>query len=250
METTRRQPRQPGYLPWKPGSLVCAAIPSVRFLTMFVKAWDKAPVEQDVDWSCGNCSSNTISDGDPHKEQDPAHAFAKVVAFEASFRHPGKRENSSTMRLISSTCLTIVSVHWSNISRSCFDQAPICCVSAVRRKAGSASAGFDFMGDTAGDIGPGRCPLGGHKIRDVVERHDVAFVGTFAWLTGDAHVKRRSRPPGKAKFVPGPGGLGRTAPPPAGFLFRQYGCDRLTSDPLGGVAALREQFFSGWIERG
>jgi len=28
--------------------------------------------------------------GDPHKEQDPAHAFAKVVAFEASFRHPGK----------------------------------------------------------------------------------------------------------------------------------------------------------------
>ena len=38
--------------------------------------------------------------------------------------------------------------------------------------------------------------------------------------------------------------------PQQAFYFRQYGCDRLTSDPLGGVAALREQFFSGWIERG
>src|ERR1700730_11759321 len=34
------------------------------------------------------------------------------------------------------------------------------------------------------------------------------------------------------------------------FYFRQNGGDRLTVDPLGRFTALREQFFSGRIERG
>ena len=97
-----------------------------------------------------------------------------------------KRENSSTMRLMSSTWRTMVSVHCLKTPASSWITA------AYLRRSRSAESWIgrerilDLVGDAAGDVGPGRGALRAHQLGDVVERHHVAVLGGAGLLAGDA----------------------------------------------------------------
>ena len=66
-----------------------------------------------------------------------------------------KRENSSTMRRISSTWRTIVSVHCSKIARSSVIDLAVFAAQAFRRKLDRRQRIFDLVRDAARDVGPG-----------------------------------------------------------------------------------------------
>ncbi len=132
---------------------------------------------------------------DPHQEKDLAHTFAKIAAFETGFRHPRERRkfihHAFDVVDLPDDCIgTLVE----NVA-VLLDQTAIFAFQPFGGQLDRSQRIFDFMGDPAGDIGPRRCPLRGHEIGDIVERHDIALVGAFARLAGDANVEKTIEAP-------------------------------------------------------
>ena len=148
--------------PRSPGSLATAAIASVAFFTMFVRPLGTTSRRSNGTWTGTDresFDSNSISGcAMAIEEQDLADEFPQVVAGRASVSaSAAKNENSSTMRLMSSTCRTIVAVHWSNTSRSSVMTCPICCTwMPFGRKLDRRQGVLDLDSDAAGHVGPGR----------------------------------------------------------------------------------------------
>jgi hypothetical protein len=69
-------------------------------------------------WAGRTSSERDLGMRDPHHEHHLANGLAMSSSPMVGFGMRAKDENSSTMRLMSSTCRTIVAVHWSNTSRS------------------------------------------------------------------------------------------------------------------------------------
>ena len=85
-----------------------------------------------------------------------------------------KDENSSTMRPMSPTWRMIVSVHCSNTCWSVWISLAVFALEPLGGKLDRRQRVLDFMGDAAGDVGPGGVALGRDKLGDVVEGHDMA----------------------------------------------------------------------------
>ncbi len=98
-----------------------------------------------------------------------------------------KRENSSTIRLMSSTCRTMVSVHCSKMPLSSSDDLAEFAADAFGRKLDRRQRILDFVGDAARDVAPGRGALRGDELGDVVERDDVAVARLAGLLGADAN---------------------------------------------------------------
>ena len=166
-----------------------AAIASVAFLTMLVSACEISRrsnfagivlgfgLELDVD----------VRVADALQETTCRAVSATSSAVITGFGMRAKRENSSTMRLMSSTWRTIVSVHCSNTALSSVMTLPYLrfsrsaeswigvsgfLISCAMRRAMSAQAEV-------------RCAV--HQVGDVVERHHIAAVLAGRLLGGDAH---------------------------------------------------------------
>src|ERR1019366_1885451 len=82
-----------GYLPLESGFAGVRGNPLGRVLDNVRQGLrQKPPVERDMDWAVRQLVlKHDIGMRDPHKEQNLAHAFAEVAAFEARFRHPRER---------------------------------------------------------------------------------------------------------------------------------------------------------------
>ena len=105
----------------------------------------------------------------------------------SAFGMRAKVENSSTMRLMSSTWRMIVSVHCSKTSRIVGDGLAVLAPQPLGRKLDRRQRVLDLVRDAARDVGPGRGALRRHQIGDVVERDDVAVLGLGRLLGGDPH---------------------------------------------------------------
>ena len=88
-----------------------------------------------------------------------------------------KDENSSTMRPISPTWRTMVSVHCWKTSGSVKISCDIFALEPLGGKLDRRQRILDLMGDAARDIGPGGGALGADQIGDVVEGDDKAVGG-------------------------------------------------------------------------
>ncbi len=85
-----------------------------------------------------------------------------------------KEENSSTIRLRSPTCRTIVSVSRSNVAGSLCTSLRIAALKPLGGELDRRERILDLMRDTARHIGPGGAALVGKLIGDVVEGDDIA----------------------------------------------------------------------------
>ena len=114
---------------------------------------------------------------DPHQEHDLADACRRRRrASMTGFGMRAKRENSSTMRLMSSTCRMIVSVHCVEDRRVVGDHLAVFAAQALGRELDRRQRVLDLVGDAPRHVGPGRRALRGDEIGDVVERDDIAIL--------------------------------------------------------------------------
>ena len=101
-----------------------------------------------------------------------------------------KPENSSTIRRMSPTCRTMVSVHWSNTFRSSSpDPLPEPPLQPLRRKLDRRQRILDLMRDAPRHVRPGGTALRRHQIGDVVERDDQALDLAAGALLRDLDVE-------------------------------------------------------------
>ena len=107
-----------------------------------------------------------------------------------------KEENSSTMRPISPTWRTIVSVQTCEGLRVVDDLLQIFALQPLGGELDRRQRILDLMGDAPGDIGPGRLALGAQQLGHVVEGDDEAVA------LAPRRARRRRAPAGCACCPP------------------------------------------------
>ena len=202
VDDDRRRPRASrrrgcGRVPRSSGGT--AAIASAAFLMMLVSACEisrrskragigsSRQLELDVDVGVADAHAGTPPRAPCRRRPRPAIT---------GFGMRAKRENSSTMRPMSSTWRTIVSVHWSKTARILGDRPCRIAAQALGRELDRRQRVLDLVRDAARDVGPGGGALRRDQVGDVVERDDIAVLGVGATARVVTCTERlRSRPP-------------------------------------------------------
>ena len=128
---------------------------------------------------------------------------SRTTAFRSRFSMIGfgiraKPENSSTMRRMSPTWRTIVSVHWSKTLRSSsLDPLAEAALQPLGGELDRRQRILDLVRDAARDVRPGRAALRRHQVGDVVEGDDEALDLALGALLRDLdvegpHARRRA----------------------------------------------------------
>ena len=157
----RRGPRSPGCGPCRARPAGTAPIASVAFLMMLVSACEISRRSK-----CAGIGSSAISTSMSMSELPTRCRNTTCRTVSATSSEPitgfGMRancENSSTMRLMSSTWRTIVSVHCSNTAWSSVIDLPYLRFSRSADKLDRRERVLDLVRDAARDVGPGRGAL-------------------------------------------------------------------------------------------
>ena len=103
-----------------------------------------------------------------------------VLAADRGFGMRAKDENSSTMRLMSSTWRTIVVGALVEDLAVAGDHLAVLAPDALGRELDRRQRVLDLVGDAPGDVGPGRGALRRDEVGDVVERDDEALLARRA----------------------------------------------------------------------
>ena len=156
-----------------------APIASVAFLTMLVSACEISRRSKRAGIASAGSSTSKSMSGWPTRIRNTTWRTVSATSSAAitAFGIRAKRENSSTMRLMSSTWRTIVSVHCSNTAAILDDHFAVFAAQPLGRQLDRRQRVLDLVGDAARDIGPGRGALRQHQLGDVVDGDDIAVLG-------------------------------------------------------------------------
>ena len=166
-----------------------APIASVAFLTMLVSACEISRRSNRAGIGSAGSSTSKSMSGWPTRSRNTTWRTVSATSSSAmtAFGMRAKRENSSTMRLMSSTWRMIVSVHCSKIAGVLDDDFAVFAAQPLGRQLDRRQRVLDLVGDAARDVGPGRGALRENQLGDVVDGDDVAVLGLGRLLAGDAH---------------------------------------------------------------